>query len=59
MGDTGVTKMIPDQRIRHVSESDLGRRSESGRPWVCPASRVEHRKDPEIDRVNIHPMRYG
>lgn len=49
MGDTGVTEMIPDQRIRHVSNSNLGGHSKGGRPWVCPTGRMEHREDPEID----------
>lgn len=55
MGDTGVAEMIPNQWIRHVSKSNLGGHSESGRPRISPAGGMEHGKDPEIDRVNIHP----
>ena len=56
VGDTGVAEMIPDQWVRHVSERNLSGRSESGRPRVSPPSRMEHGQNPEIDRVNIHPV---
>jgi hypothetical protein len=46
MGDRGVAEMIPYQGVRHISEGDLSGDGEGSRPWVCPASRVEHGKNP-------------
>lgn len=55
MGDTGMTEMVPDQRVRYVSDRNLCRHSERCRPGIRPASGVEHGQDPEINRADIHP----
>lgn len=55
VGDTGVAEMIPNQRIRHVSNRNLRRHSERRRPRICPPRGVEHGQDPEIDRGGVHP----
>lgn len=46
MSDRGIAEVVPNQRIRYASKSDLSGDSESCRPRVCPATSVEHGKNP-------------
>ena len=55
VGDSGIAEMIPDQRIQHVSDRNLGRPRERRRPRIRPPRGVEHGQDPEIDRGDVHP----